>query len=1714
MDKQTYLIIVIIFLLSLEAIGQDQHIVLNQPIIGGQHTYTAIESISMVPGFSYKPLTTNDFFIGSIGAPQIEPPMAGIYGGHPNNDHGGVVGSLTGNLMVSSTGAAVYNIPIDVPPGIAGMEPQLALIYNSQGGNGLLGQGWGLSGLSSITRTGKTLYHDGKVKGILFGGDDRYVLDGQRLISVGGNEYRTEVESFSKITAHGYAGDGPEWFKVQTKTGQTLYYGTTTNGRVEATGRSSVLTWHLCKIEDFMGNMIEFDYYESGGMGRIKAIKYGGNSSIGQGHINELRFNYEENRPDRVRHYIAGSYINLNHLLTNISVYANSQHLYTYTLNYESVFVSRLKKVWINDASISENYYNPMDFDWGQDYNHEYHRKIVNKETPHRLIDHYFLDINGDGMSDVIRIEYVVESGAKKALNWYFRLRNPDDTWGPKKSLGSIPEYYENLIVADFNGDNLDDFVVVRYTNANQTEMTINQVFLSNSDGFHIYGIPAISGLSVNLPEFRIGDFNGNGKNELLVAYKSKDPSEDNVFIWRFNESPPYSEVVFWGNIDFGNKDHNEAEIIVADFTGNGRSDVLRTAKYHSSPNDVSNCFIYSVDLDIRGFKFVYGDGYPTVWHKVFSGDFNGDGITDILTYNYTAANPTWTIGYFKGNHSGFVGTNIVDLNGFNHYLYHFDPSEPNLERNHAIVISDFNGDGKHDIMQLTMILDQLDPYKACCDIYYSNGERFEKKTHFFSGIDGFATVSSRLHNHMFPKIDLNGDGKSDIFLLGVQSIDYEYFLDADNDLLFLNSFTDGFGKKSQVLYTPLTNQNIYSKGNTENYPLLVIQPPLYVVTSVFNEINGNLSETETYNYEGALYHKHGKGFLGFKKRSIHDKLSGIMTQSMSSLFIDNGKYYYPFISSNQTFKSENEWITLSEFQTGIKVNLENDFIFHPYILSEFHLQKGYESMELIKSSKVTYQFDDFGNNTLKQILTHPEITGPNSPPSSFDHQLDITTIYYPPNYNDWILSRPDIITSSARYKNNPPIISANKHYYNGTSPLVQMVEFRPNGQAGDPLLTRKHFTYNAVGNVKTTTVTAPNFSPAIEPRITIIDYSADYRFPEHLHDQMDYTLTTQFDTHYGWKNSTTNTNDIFNSLNPVVYIHDPLGIFSSVAYPDNNIQISVLRWAKNHPHAPENALYYSWEQSSGQSELLVFYNNSGQELRTATKSFDGSWVYVDKLYNDRALLSKESMPYFANESPHYTNYSYDAIGRLKTITYPDGTSTIKTYQNNTITTTNQGGQNSIQAYNAAGWLIESTDDQDTKVKYDYFSDGNLKTTHIVGLPQTTLSMEYNSRRQRSLLNDPNYGQTTYIYNPFDELVEQLSPKGQITSYSYDLLGRMESMISSEGQVQWNYDQTPGRIGTLHSVQGPGHQTDYTYDNHLRSKNVTETINETIYQTHFTYDELGRLETTIYPSGFAIRNEYNSRGYLRRISATDNSLLWQTDNTNALGLLTEYRTGNLLKTTKTYEPLTNRLSHIKTVLEGQTPVQDLGYTWYDVGNLKQRSCSRYSLFEFFTYDRLNRLETIRLNGTIRGEHNYDTGGLGNLTYKKSDSHILFDNAAYGENNCGPHALTSVEATAGIFPVETQTMSYNSFDKITSITEGNKTLQITYGHHRERIEQQYIQGSNSVNKLWAGACEYITKNGQQHIHTYLSGPMGLFAIHIIKPDGTEEINYIHTDHLGS
>ncbi len=70
---------------------------------------------------------------------------------------GQMSGYTAGQFQVNESGAATYAIPITVSPGTAGIKPNISITYSSQGRNGLLGMGWSLGGLSTISRCPATL---------------------------------------------------------------------------------------------------------------------------------------------------------------------------------------------------------------------------------------------------------------------------------------------------------------------------------------------------------------------------------------------------------------------------------------------------------------------------------------------------------------------------------------------------------------------------------------------------------------------------------------------------------------------------------------------------------------------------------------------------------------------------------------------------------------------------------------------------------------------------------------------------------------------------------------------------------------------------------------------------------------------------------------------------------------------------------------------------------------------------------------------------------------------------------------------------------------------------------------------------------------------------------------------------------------------------------------------------------------------------------------------------------------------------------------------------------------------------------------------------------------------------------------------------------------------------------------------------------------------
>jgi hypothetical protein len=92
----------------------------------------------------------------------------------------------------NNTGSASFRIPIALPPGRAGMAPQVAITYSSDGGNGVMGRGFDLQAggqISTDTRWGVPRFNGKDVKTDPYDRDS-YLLDGVRL-----EEYERDRES-------------------------------------------------------------------------------------------------------------------------------------------------------------------------------------------------------------------------------------------------------------------------------------------------------------------------------------------------------------------------------------------------------------------------------------------------------------------------------------------------------------------------------------------------------------------------------------------------------------------------------------------------------------------------------------------------------------------------------------------------------------------------------------------------------------------------------------------------------------------------------------------------------------------------------------------------------------------------------------------------------------------------------------------------------------------------------------------------------------------------------------------------------------------------------------------------------------------------------------------------------------------------------------------------------------------------------------------------------------------------------------------------------------------------------------------------------------------------------------------------------------------------------------------------------------------------------
>jgi RHS repeat-associated protein len=288
------------------------------------------------------------------------------------------------------------------------------------------------------------------------------------------------------------------------------------------------------------------------------------------------------------------------------------------------------------------------------------------------------------------------------------------------------------------------------------------------------------------------------------------------------------------------------------------------------------------------------------------------------------------------------------------------------------------------------------------------------------------------------------------------------------------------------------------------------------------------------------------------------------------------------------------------------------------------------------------------------------------------------------------------------------------------------------------------------------------------------------------------------------------------------------------------------------------------------------------------------------------------------------TNYSYDALNRLTTISYPDTTSATYGYDvlSRLTTATNQNGTVTI-GYDNRSRVNSVTDVFGQIVSYSYDANSNRTQLNLNGA--LNASYQYDVINRLTQLTDNASLNTTFAYDVINKLTSRTLPNGVVSTYQYDNLNRLTRLTHAKG------------ANTLLDLQ-------YQFND---VNNITQMIDNA--GTHnYSYDPIDRLTAATHPNQPNESYTYDDVGN-RVASHQGSSYTYQAFN----------RLVSANGTTFGYDTNGNQIS--KTEANGSWT-----YTWDYENRLKQASLA-VGVTVNYSYDALDRCiqRTSSSSGTAR-----------------------------------------------------------------------------------------------------------------------------------------------------
>jgi RHS repeat-associated protein len=1619
-----------------------------------------------------------------------------------------------GQLNVNSMGNFNYSIPIAIPPGTAGLAPSLVLGYSSRAGDGILGMGWSLGGIPSIGRCARTVAQDGVHGGVNYDTNDRFCLDGQRLILISGtygadgSQYRTEIDGFSQITAHGQAGNGPAWFEVHSKSGQIMQFGNTADSKALATGTSTVRAWSVNQIMDTAGNYMTVTYTVDSANGEIypAQINYTGNSAQSVSPYNSVQFVYET-RPDVTPYYQAGSLTQRNQLLTDVKTYTGSSLVSDYKLTYQLGSTTRHSELTsIAQCDGAGACLPATTFGWQGSRDNPAMTALPNGSfqgtatTLGTLLPGAW---SGQGLTDIYAINCntgtsgifygtqtagVFTSTPMVTANYYRWIFDPvhhtfSDTYVTNGQFTcGYYVLFKYRTAVDITGDGLTDLIIGQLVGPPVFPTQVGYFPLLNNGSNILTGqfTPAIYGA------LDVGDFNGDGRIDILSVNGPQTGFYINIGdgAGNFTQTGPLITPVTLTNT-------------LGDFDGDGCTDILEQGS--SSSTIAYSCAPAVATSAAPNLNSAH----------IYVGDFNGDGKADLLVV------PT----------SGSANASIYLSTGTGFSSAYTIPSSTDWHK-YQIITGDWNGDGLTDIALIAAGGSGNYGVGTSHQVYISTGTGF-------SLLQTIANTNSANTTVNAVEADLNDDGASD-FWLQEPSGDTEYMFGYIPELI--TTVTNGIGVTTTVSYDRLNHATLYTKQTGDTYPTQDLNGPFYVVSRI-DEGNGlgpcsppsmANCHSSTYSYAGAKSDLQGRGFLGFNTVSVTDVQTGVIQTT----------------TYGQTFPYIGLITSQTKISSGVTVNsTTNSYSATPSVSGT-----GAQFVYLTQTVSASNDLDGSAMPTTTTTYNNYDAYGnPGTITTSTpDGASSVTTNTYTNDTTHWYLGRltQTSVTNTVPISGGSSVITRTSSFgYDAPTGLLNAETVEPGAAS---LMLNTAYVLDGFGNKKTTTVTGGSGSTAIAARTTTTLYDARGQFATTITNALNQSETWAYSAAFGSPSAHTGPNGL-----TTTWQYDTFGRKIVEVRPDGAETTYAYQYCSGvnggTASCPTNGAFLMTASVLGSDHATqiaptttIYYDALSRPVAKEAQGFDGTVIHTDSQYDVAGRLYRASQPYFVGSpNVYWTTNTFDALGRTTSVSLPNTGTVTYAYHGLTTAVTDPNNHTTTMVKNDQGLNQSVTDAANSTTTYVYDAYGDVLTVTDPAGNVTTSTFDIRGRKLT--VNDPDKGAWSYGYDALSELVSQTNAKSQTSTISYDLLGRPTQRVEPEFTSNWIYDTAAHGIGLLaQATTTAGYSRAFTYDTLSRPTHVALSIYGGAHSYAQTYDAIsGKMSTLTYPSGLAIKDTYNAYGYLAQISDnTSHQVYWTANARDQFLNLINETAGNGVTTSRSYDARTGLIGAINA--GPGNAVASFTYVFDLVGNLDQRVDNDLTHTDNFTYDALNRLSTYSLAGSAYQSMGYDA--LGDITSKPGIGTYAYPTAGQPR----PHAVSSITGTVrGVtnptfsYDADGNTLSgpgmtatYTSFDMASTVQGstqwsafhwgqaawGSTAVTLSYDSEHQRMDMASAVGATYYyNDPVSGAASelYAPLSGSSQWRDYLMADGRMVAERTTPVGGmTPTWQYFVADHLGS